>query len=243
MDLLVIVESICFVFIALLYIRQIKINKKQKIMIENLDFNNKNLTNLYDGIRSFKHDFINFIQALEGYIKCSDMEGISSMANSIYDECKIVCNMESLNPKLINNPAVYNLIANKYQIACNKNIVMMIDVNCDISSLNIDTYKLCRILGILIDNAIEASSLCDEKKINIRFIQERNKKAIFIENSFLEDKIDFNKIYEKGYTSKNDKEGHGLGLWKVKEIVDKTQNLKLETNSGKMFCQNLIINE
>lgn len=243
MNFLFVIESIFFVLIALLYVRQIIINRKQKILIENLNFSNKTLNDLYDGIRSFKHDFINFVQALEGYVKCSDIDGISSMANSIYNECKTVCNMEALNPKVINNPAVYNLIANKYQIAHDKNIVMMIEVNCDISSLNIDSYKLCRILGILIDNAIEATTLCDNKKINIRFVKEQYKSAIIIENNYIKENVDLDKIYEKGFTTKSNNKDHGIGLWKVKEIVDKSQNLKLETNVGKMFCQKLIIEE
>ena len=216
---------------------------EQRMVIENLTLYNNTLTKMYDGIRSFKHDFVNFIQALEGYIKCNDMNGVKTMADSIYTECKSVCNMEMLNPQIINNPAVYNLLAHKFELANCQSITMSIEVNCDILTLSIDTYKLCRILGILIDNAIEAVKECTDKIIHVRFMKENDIKMIVVENSYLPKNIDLNRMFEKGYTTKTNNHGHGLGLWKVKDIVENTHNLEMNTIQGELFVQELKIKD
>ena len=162
-----VIELIINIFLVLFCFKQMLDKNKQKSIIRNLSMYNETLNHLYDGIRCFKHDFVNFIQSLEGYVKCNDMDGIRMMTDAIYTECRSICNLETLNPEMINNPAIYNLLVNKYKLACNKKIIMNIEVQCDLDKLNIDDYHLCRILGILVDNAIEAVKTCKEKIINI----------------------------------------------------------------------------
>lgn len=215
--------------------------RKQKTIIQNLEFHNKILKNIYDEIRCVKHDFSNFIQALDGYIKCNDMDGIKSLVYPLYKEIKSINNQETFNPEIINNPAVYNLILNKYNCSLNNNIEFNIEVNLDFSNINIDTYNLCRILGILLDNAIEAAKRSEERIINIRFQNGLDYKLLIVENSYDKHDIDISKIFEKGYSKKDSKEGHGLGLWKVKKIIDNSENLELKTYKSSLFVQELKI--
>jgi len=78
-----------------------------------------------------------------------------------------------------------------------------------ISQLKISPYTLSRILGILLDNAIEAASASVEKKINFEILpasqmNSKIKKAtISIENSYSNKNIDLDKIREKGFSSKS----------------------------------------
>ena len=51
----------------------------------------------------------------------------------------------------------------------NKNIKINLDFFVDLNDFKINTYEFSRILGILLDNAIEAASECEEKIINIVF--------------------------------------------------------------------------
>ena len=71
------------------------------------------------------------------------------------------------------------------------NITMNVEIMINFQELNISTYELCRILGILLDNAIEATKQCEEKIINIKFIKDFkvNRKLIIIENSFNQSEI------------------------------------------------------
>lgn len=218
------------------------------IKIYNLEVYNKTLSLINDDIRGYKHDFSNFVQALDGYVKTENIEGIKSMSKSALKECIATNNLENLNPHIINNSAVYSIITNKFYLAQEENIAMNVEVMLDLNELNISNYELCKILGILLDNAIEAASQCkDEKIINVKFIKDTkvNRKLMIIENSYANHNIDINKIFEKGYTTKSAKikNSHGIGLWNVRRLLKHSENLNLHTEAGKLFIQQLEIYE
>lgn len=207
---------------------------------------NKTLTILYDNIRGFKHDFNNIVQAIGGYISTNNMEGLKDYYSSLMEDCKKVNNLAVLNPELINNPAVYSLLTSKYHKAEELNIKMNFEVFLDLTTLNIKTYDLSRILGILLDNAIEASNKCEEKIINITIRKDNkaNRQLFVIENTYSNKNVDTDRIFEKGYTSKveEDNKSHGLGLWEVRKILNKNNNLNLFTSKdNKFFKQQLEI--
>ena len=110
----------------------------------------------------------------------------------------------------------------------------------DLNTLKMKIYEFARILGILLDNAIEASSECDEKIINITFRNDtkNNRQLITIENTYNNQDIDMEKIFEKGVS---EKENHtGLGLWEVRKILKKNTNANLFTSkTDKFFSQQL----
>lgn len=85
-------------------------------------------------------------------------------------------------------------------------------------------YKeLCRVIGIYLDNAYEASKKTRKKEVTIEILIDKEKLLIIISNSF-KGKIELGKIDEEGYTTKGKE--HGVGLSIVKDIV--TTNKKLE---------------
>ena len=103
-------------------------------------------------------------------------------------------------------------------------------------------YEFARILGILLDNAIEASSECDEKILNIVFRNDvkNNRNIILIENTYNDKNVNIDEIFNKGFSGK---ENHtGLGLWEVKQILKKNNNINLHTTKNdKYFSQQLEI--
>lgn len=211
--------------------------------IENLEGSNKRLQENYDDVRAFKHDFNNIIQGIGGYIVAKDMDGLEKMYKSISKECQQINNKQSINSEIINNPAILNLINNKIKLAEQSGVELRVQVYIDLNSLNVSSYDLCRMLGILLDNAIEASYGCDEKIITIKFLKDKfnNRNLIIIENPYKNYLIDVKKIYQKGFSSKKDKVSHGLGLWKIKQILKKNKNLQIYTSRGKLFKQQLEI--
>ena len=77
-------------------------------------------------------------------------------------------------------------------------------------------YNVCKILGILLDNAIEASINTKDKQIFIDIYCEEGNIIIYIENSY-KGVIDFDKINKKGYSTKGNNRGFGLAI--VSKIV------------------------
>lgn len=135
---------------------------------------------------------------------------------------------------------IYNLLTSKYHEAEAKDIKVNMTFLLDLNTLKMKIYEFARILGILLDNAIEASSECDEKIINITFRNDskNNRQLITIENTYQNKDIDTEKIFEKGIS---EKENHtGLGLWEVRKIIKKNNNANLFTSkTDKFFLQQL----
>lgn len=201
---------------------------------------NKTLSILHDNIRCFKHDFNNIIQVIGGYIDLKDIDGLTNYYQSLLKECKLNNNLNLLNPETINNPSIYSLLNNKYYQALEFGITMNFDIFTDLSNINFDIYEFTRILGILLDNAIEAAKDTDEKLIEIIFKSDTKKQIFIIENSCSNNNISTTKIFEKGYSTK--KNNSGIGLWKVHNILSKNTNIDLFTTvNNNKFKQELSV--
>ena len=201
---------------------------------------NKTLQIIHDNVRGFKHDFDNIVMTIGGYIQTNDMEGLKKYYSNLQEDCQSSNTLYMLNPNVVNNPGIFNLLTNKYYKAEEKNIKLNFSFLLDFTKLNMNIYEFTRILGILVDNAIEAASECNEKIVNISFRNEdkNNRQIVLIENTYIDSGIDMNKLFDKGVSGK---ENHtGLGLWEVRKIVKKHKNLNLYTNKNdKYFIQQL----
>lgn len=210
--------------------------------LQNAEEYNKTLTILHDNVRGFKHDFDNIVTTIGGYIRTNDMEGLQKYYHQLEDDCQKVNNLYVLNPKLINNPGVYSLLTIKYHKAEENGIKINMSLLLDLNDLNMKIYEFTCILGILLDNAIDASNECNEKTINIIFRDDPNKhrQLVIIENTYKDKNVDTERIFQKGISGK---ENHtGLGLWEVRQILNKNKNLSLYTSKNdKYFSQQLEI--
>ncbi len=203
--------------------------------LEETKLMNKTLTILNDKIRAFRHDFNNIIQALGGYIQAKDIDGLEKYYSQLLKDCQEVTNLSGLNPESINNPAIYSLLASKYYLATEKGIEFNLDIFMDLNSIDMKIYEFCRILGILLDNAIQATQECEEKHITVTIRKDNRckRQLLIVENTYKEKDIDTEKIFEKGYSTK---EGNtGLGLWEVRQILLKNTNLNLFTSKDDTY--------
>ena len=210
--------------------------------LENAESYNNSLTVLYDNVKGFKHDFDNMVNIIGGYIQVNDIEGLKKYYASLEKDCSRVNNVRMLNPNIINNPGIYNLIVSKYKKATDLDITINFEFFFDFENLHMPIYEFSRILGILLDNAIEAAKECKEKQINLIFRESRKQhvQLIIIENTYINKDIDTKQIFEKGISGK---ENHsGIGLWEVNNIVKKNNNIVLNTTKDeKYFKQELQI--
>ena len=214
--------------------------EQTKSELETEKIYNKTLSLLHDNIRCFKHDFNNIVQSIGGYVALNDMDGLRKYYSNLLEDCKETNNLNLLNPETINNPSIYSLLTNKYFLASEKGIKMTFNVFTDLSNINFNIYELTRILGILLDNAIEAAQITEEKLIEIELKSTEKKQLFIITNSCVDDKISTTKIFEKGYSTKE--HNSGIGLWKVHKILSKNEHVDLFTTvNNHKFTQQLEI--
>ncbi|MFQ9264162.1 MAG: sensor histidine kinase [Clostridia bacterium] len=219
-------------FFSLSKIISLSTTKKQ---LESAEEYNKTLHILHDSVRGFKHDFDNIVTTIGGYINTNDMDGLKNYYSQLEEDCSRVNNLYILNPDNINNPGVYNLLTTKYNEAEEKGIKVTLTVLLDLNDLHMKIYEFARILGILLDNAIDAATECDSKVLNIVFRNEakNNRNIILIENTYKDKDVDIDQIFNKGVTGK---ENHtGLGLWEVKQILKKNNNVNLYTTKNEQY--------
>jgi len=203
--------------------------------LEEAQLYNKTLEILQDNTRAFRHDFANILQGMVGYMDNNDMEGLKQYYSQLVEDIRHSNNLTTLSPKVVNNPAIYNVLASKYHKADNLGIKIHLEAFIDMNDLHMKIYEFTRILGILMDNAIEAASECDNKIINVTFRKDskRHMQLLIIENTYKNKEIDTDKIFEKGYSTK--KNNTGLGLWELRQILKKNNNLNLFTTKNNEF--------
>jgi len=207
--------------------------------LEQAQLYNKTLILLHDNMRVFKHNFHNIVQALGGYIDRNDMEGLKKYYKQLLEDCNRVNNLTALSPTVINNPAIYNIMASKYHRADENGIQISLTILMDLNEIeqHMKIYEFTRILGILLDNAIEASGECEEKIIHVTFRKEdtRHRILMVIENTYLNKDIDVEKIFEKSFSTKSNKTNSGLGLWDVRQVLKRNNNLNLYTTKDEEY--------
>ena len=242
---LAIIVFICYYIITVISINKTVQIETEQSKVSELEGSNTRLKESFDDICSFRHDMKNIMQGLGGYIAAKDMDGLTNMYNEFICDCKGVQNRQDFDKIAKSNPAIYNIINNKYLEAKKDGINITVEIYTDLNGLKIKTYELCRVLGILIDNAIEATKECNNKQIWIKFIKDNynNRNLVIIENPCKNTLLDLSKLKEKGFTTKKDKIFHGLGLWRVNQIIKKNENLRLATSreEGNIFKQQLEI--
>lgn len=99
--------------------------------------------------------------------------------------------------------------------------------------------KLCKLLGIYLDNAIQAVRNLDERNISITIDGKEDEITFSVMNNF-KGYIELSKIYNKGYTT--NEYGHGYGLAIAKEIFDSEDKITNNTKvTGNIFSQEIKI--
>lgn len=216
--------------------------QQTKQVLEQTQQYNKTLCILHDNIRCFKHDYNNMITTIGGYVQSEDIEGLKQYYSQLLLDCSRSNNLSTLSPEVINEPAIYSLLTNKYHKASEFGIDINIETFLDFHKLNMKIYEFTKILGILLDNAIEAAQECEKKVINVTIRKDFkvNRQLLVIENTYKDKNIDTEKIYEKGFSSKPN--NTGLGLWEIRQILKRNNNLNLfTTKNSEFFKQQLEI--
>ena len=207
--------------------------------LEEAQLYNKTLTILHDSIRGFKHDFHNIVQSIGGYADRGDLEGLRVYYRQLLQDCGRTNNLTALNPEVINNPAIYNVLATKYHKADEIGVQINLGIFINLNEIekHMKIYEFTRILGILLDNAIEAAAECENKIIHVSFRKEQNRRRllVIIDNTYKNKDINVDKIYEKVFSTKSKETNSGLGLWEVRQILKKNNNLNLFTTKSEEF--------
>lgn len=238
-----VIETIVMVALTFIFFKRTLERDKAQSDLFISEMHNKTMIGMVDGVKTLKHDYNNIMQALSGYVATKQYDKLEEHINKVLQECNVVNNFSIITPELFNEPAIYGIMGAKYFLAVDKEINVDLDVTCDFTKISFPMPELSRILGILLDNAMEATQKCKNKYIRFeaRYDKRKNSDIIKIINTYdTSITIDLEKIYEKGVSSKKVKSG--IGLWEVKKLIKKNKNSQIyPTIENGKFIQNLII--
>jgi len=225
------------------YIRKRMLFKDTELELENTKLHNQALSTINENIRGFKHDMGNMVQSINGYLAVGNIDGVRTYCQNLLHGFNDINLLSILSPKIINDPAIYGIVVGKMLYARENNLTLSLDVGVDVSKINFPSFELSRIIGILLDNAIEAALDSNDRKLKLEMYHDENRKCdiIIIGNSVKDaSKIDIIKMFEKNYSTKENPSGFGLyevlKFFKKNNKGDIVPNIDYDTN---FFTQTL----
>lgn len=218
------------------YFKVKRLETLRQIVVENntLTSYTHTIESLYHEMRHEKHDFNNILLSLRTYFEDEDYEGLKAFYNR-----EIVTLTEHHKPhfKLVTKLTHLKDVPLKGLLISKLGHLTSLGITLDLNILNfsspMNSIDLCRSLGILIDNAVEACIESEDKKIMIALVEGE----IIVGNSY-GGHIDLDSVNQFGYSTK----GHsrGVGLHALDHIIKRYVLLNLKTSlTDKLFLQKI----
>lgn len=217
-----------------------------KIMTKQISYDNlreymKQIEDVYQELHSFKHDYVNIMISMSGYIETGNVDGlreyyvkeifpISYKLKKDRDSIETLYNLEIIELK--------SLIAVKLNYAQELNIPVNVEILEKIDKVKMNIIDLARIIGILLDNAIEACQNCKDSGISIGMVKTNSDITIIVKNTYVRQDIDYSKLGNIGVSSKG--EHRGTGLYNIKSIVNEYNNVIMDTEHKKGYFTQVI---
>lgn len=230
--------SSLFYFIASIWYINKYHNYEMKIEEQNQQaFYNESLALTLQDLRRIKHDQANHLTVINSMLHMNKYKEAVSYLKEIIDANEV--NTAVFN---IKNAGLFGIITSKINKANKLGIRFDLKTIGTIESIpNVKISDLCEILGIYLDNAIEAAQDCHNKLVEMSIMVTDTNIDITIMNSCLEEPI-IDKIKVDGYSTKGTDRGHGLMI--VEKILLKYNDILniIRFNKEKMqFVQTLKI--
>ena len=204
--------------------------KQKKFEQEHLQTYTDEIVSLYNEIRGFRHDYAGMLVSMQMAIDSGDLQEI----DRIYNKVLVKANQKLRSDKYtyfdlnnIEDSALRSLIAQSIVYAQNNDVEFTLEVKDVVTRLSIDLLDLVRIMSVLLNNAVEGAAESYLKQMEVAVIKMDLETVIVIQNSCNIAMNPSEDLFELGFSTKG--RNRGIGLNNVKEILDKYENIILET--------------
>lgn len=181
-----------------------------------------------DEYRAYKHELLNNLLSLKSIKNKntkefdSSLDELISLYNTKSSGIKNIYKLPS-GLKCIVYYKLNDIDEDKYNV--NVNISKQVSINLE--KVDHKEYmSLCKIMGIVLDNAIEAMKNSEGKTLNIDVYKEKDNVIIEVDNTFDKSTTDITKIYNKNYSTKG--KNRGLGLYLANLLLKNSKYLHME---------------
>lgn len=197
-----------------------------------LDDRAMHLEKFYEEIRSYYHDNQNLLCSLIGFSDSNNSAGLKNhLAENLSFIEEVLSKMDDSMDRLryIHLPELKGLLSVKFAHALTQGIELELDLAEPIDDIPINRMSLSRIMGIMVDNAIEEliSSENPKKLLKFGIIKDGTDTLIICANSCKTPPKPEN-LFIKGFSTKGN--GRGMGLYNLKKICDESGNAHVFAN-------------
>jgi two-component system sensor histidine kinase AgrC len=211
------------------YLQRLLQEEKEK-HYEDLSRYTKEIENLYQEVRGFRHDFGNLLITLRESIEHGKIEDIQSVYEEVLEKAHVQLNEKSyelVELSQIKNEAVKSLLSSKVLWALDEGLDISVEITDAVENVPIEMPDFIRVFSILLDNAIEAAIVSKEKQVSIALMKELCGLTVIILNSRKNEEIVINQLFKRGFSTKAHDRGTGLAT--VQEIMNRYDALTLDT--------------
>ncbi len=226
--LIILVIFICLVTLSYFYIiknekdlESLEIDRdKFEDELENITNYMNALENSTSELRKFKHDYTNILSVIGLYLEEKEYDKLKEYFYELSDYNKVMnLNLKGMDRlKHIKILQLKSLFSYKIIQSEEREIKTSVEIPQDIEHIPMNIIDLSRILGILLDNAIEATVKTENPEINIAMMEIDDSFLIVVQNTCPKDTPPIYEIFKKGFSTKGRRRGDGL--WIVKSIVE-----------------------
>ena len=172
------------------------------------------LEDLNGTLRAQRHDFMNHLQVVFSLLELEDYKEASDYIERVYGDIRRV----SRTLKTA-HPAINALLAAKVSDCEARGVHVDLQIESPWIDLPMESWEMCRVLGNLIDNAMDAMKDTPEPRLLIRLSESVQSYTFVIANNgpMIQPSI-AERIFQRGFSTKG--EGRGMGLSIVRGIME-----------------------
>jgi len=174
-----------------------------------------------ENLRVMRHEHANKLSTISGLIEIGEYNSALEIINSENNKKQQLIDFITSRIRL---KKVAGILLGKYSRAQELGIELQFDPTCQLLQLNapIESSDLSAIIGNLIDNAFEATlkNPDSNKIVTVLITDAGNDLVIEISDNGCGISDDIaSSIFSRGVTSKEDRDGHGIGLYLIQRYV------------------------
>ena len=164
-------------------------------------------------LRAQRHDFLNHLQVVYSLIEMKEYKEANDYIERVYGSIASVGKVLRTA-----NPAINGLLQVKLAVCEKAGIQVKLDIRSAWKDLSIPGWEMCKVLGNLLDNAIDALQEVSDRRLTLTLTEDLKAFRFSVKNSgpMIPVKLQAS-IFQPGITTKA--AGHGMGLFIVRRTV------------------------
>jgi len=193
-------------------------------------------------VRAFRHDYKNLLAGLSRQAGSGELEGLRHTLSELdagFDQRlggKIQASTQIGNLQI---PEVRSLLLSKLTVMRKKGVECRLEVLYPVSAVDMDVWDYVRCLGILTDNAVEASLDTEQPWVEIVLLAQDGRVILRVSNPYT-NIIEPGKIWNDGWSTKGP--DRGVGLSSYQRILESHPNASPCTSwENGIFVQELTV--